>query len=733
MKMQMSFSLMMAWAVLAVVNAVEFSASGVLAKNRALLEHFGAAAVDVCYFLKPNEFGQTPEYEVKYLCPNCHNYHTRSLADSLEWRKPMVLPGFLVAADRVVTQSTGLRTEWIERIEVRLGSGASSEANLTAVFPTENAVELTLAHALEGARPIEFSGTAGEPKRSFYVVNDEGRRFAGSAPLSEQAVKYDVDRGFAFLDCPVNTLILDGADQPVALSFKPVRTTGADFSAPETWPRMSVSEFQAQEDELCAKVEKGFFPVEITLEPEKAAKNDGRGRWSSGDDESENSFTTYGMLLASGELLVSQLLTPMQTARLTKVIVKCPDGAAVSAHFVGSLRHFGLLVVKPETPLPGQPVEFASTQEIRECLYQPLWCGKLLPTENALRFQCIRSCAKNLVFGFQGQPMPESENSVEGETMDFTAGGKLCVLLVSLRNPRNSYSESRPVPSSVLQELLAGERPYDLANTPRGKDERDKTVIPFGIQSQRLDKQLIRERKLEAFVSAESYYDAKGIIVTAVQPGSLAEKIGLQVDDVLLYFRSADAWDYQRFEGGDFDSSHDGLDLEEFPWDRYDELPEQYFEMIPQPWGSVKSKLNLTLAKFGLGATVVVGYVRGNSLQEKEFILEGCTDSFESAPRYRQLAMNFTVAEMTSEVRDYFQIKPGEPGIVVAQVKVGGAAAAAGLKPYEVITAVDGEPVHNLQEFQAQIGAKLECDFTVRRLVNSRVVKIKGRVGPVAQ
>ncbi|MBP5300037.1 MAG: PDZ domain-containing protein [Victivallales bacterium] len=732
MEKRLSFLLMMVWAVVVVLCAVEFSAPDSLAKTHALLEQFGASAVDVCYFLKPNEFGQVPDYEVKYLCPNCHSYHSRSLSDALEWRKPLVMPGFVVAADRVLTQSTGLRTEWISRIEVRMGSGASSGAALTAVFPAENAVELTLEHELEGARPLVFSGAGGEPKRSFYVVNDEGRRFAGSAPLSEQSLKYDVDQGFAFLECPVNTLILDEKDQPLALSFRPVRITGADFSAPEAWTRISAAEFQAQEEEVCAKVEKGFFPVEIILEPDKGAKNEGRSRWSSDDEESENSFETYGMLLSSGELLVFQLLSPMQTARLTKIAVKCPDGAEVPAQFVGSLRHFGLLVAKPETPLPGQPIELASAQEIRECLYQPLWCGKLLPAENSLRFQCIRSSAKNLVFGFQGQPMPESENSMDGETKDFTEDGKLCVLLLTLRKPRNSYSGSHPVPASVLRELLTAEHPYDLANAPRGKNERDKAVIPFGVQTQRLDKQLIRERKLEAFVSAESYYDAKGIIVTSVQSGSLAEKIGLQVDDVLLYFRSPDEWDYQRFEGSDFDSGYEN-DLDEFPWDRYDEIPEQYFEMVPQPWGSVKSKLNISLAKFGLGASVVVGFVRDNALQEKEFVLEGSADSFESAPRYRQLAMNFTVAEMTSEVREYFQIKPGEPGVVVAQVKVGGAAAGAGLKPYEIITAVDGEAVHNLQEFQEKIGTKLECDFTVRRLVNSHVVKIKGRVGPVAQ
>ena len=170
-----------------------------------------------------------------------------------------------------------------------------------------------------------------------------------------------------------------------------------------------------------------------------------------------------------------------------------------------------------------------------------------------------------------------------------------------------------------------------------------------------------------------------------------------------------------------------------FPWDQYDELPEQYFEMIPMPWGTVRTKLNLTLSSFGIGSQVVVGLAREGKLMELEFTLVSKGETFESAPRYRQRSMGFTVADLSPEVRSYFQIPDGEPGVVVAQVRAGGAASGAGLKPYEVIVAVDGEPVRDIKEFQELTNKKAECSFTVRRLVNSHVVKIKGKVGPVAQ
>ena len=43
-------------------------------------------------------------------------------------------------------------------------------------------------------------------------------------------------------------------------------------------------------------------------------------------------------------------------------------------------------------------------------------------------------------------------------------------------------------------------------------------------------------------------YDAKGVLVTAVQPGSPAEAMGLQVDDVILALNDTDILDAGIFE-----------------------------------------------------------------------------------------------------------------------------------------------------------------------------------------
>ena len=49
----------------------------------------------------------------------------------------------------------------------------------------------------------------------------------------------------------------------------------------------------------------------------------------------------------------------------------------------------------------------------------------------------------------------------------------------------------------------------------------------------------------------------------------------------------------------------------------------------------------------------------------------------------------------------------------------------AGLKPYEIITAVDDQAVHTVDEFAQAIAAEGELVFSVKRMMQGRAVKVK--------
>ena len=70
------------------------------------------------------------------------------------------------------------------------------------------------------------------------------------------------------------------------------------------------------------------------------------------------------------------------------------------------------------------------------------------------------------------------------------------------------------------------------------------------------------------------------------------------------------------------------------------------------------------------------------------------------------------------------------PGVIISNVSAGSSASTAGLKPYEIITAVNDKPVHNAEEFRKAVEGAAELRLSVRRLATDRVVTVKPKIGP---
>ena len=79
---------------------------------------------------------------------------------------------------------------------------------------------------------------------------------------------------------------------------------------------------------------------------------------------------------------------------------------------------------------------------------------------------------------------------------------------------------------------------------------------------------------------------------------------------------------------------------------------------------------------------------------------------------------------MTFEVRGYFKFDAEAPGVVVVKVQPGNPAAIGGLKPLEIITHVNNEPVTSARDFARKVKAAKDLTFSVRRLAATRVVRI---------
>jgi serine protease Do len=142
------------------------------------------------------------------------------------------------------------------------------------------------------------------------------------------------------------------------------------------------------------------------------------------------------------------------------------------------------------------------------------------------------------------------------------------------------------------------------------------------------------------------------------------------------------------------------------------------------PWPDVESELNKLLTQFGVGAKVTLVYARDGQRREATVLLESAPLHYKNAPKARHRALGLSVRDMTFEVRRFFKFGEKSPGVVIAKVKPGSPAAVAGLRPFELVTEVNGENVSDAKDFASKIKGRQDLVFAVRRLAQTRMVKI---------
>ncbi|GAF69007.1 unnamed protein product, partial [marine sediment metagenome] len=278
----------------------------------------------------------------------------------------------------------------------------------------------------------------------------------------------------------------------------------------------------------------------------------------------------------------------------------------------------------------------------------------------------------------------------------------------------------------------------DLSNVPLTEEEENRLAW-LGLELQPLNRELARLNN----VSDLSRDGEIGALVSYVYADSPATAAGVTAGDVLLRLHVEG---YPKpmeviIEKNEYPWGT-------FPWDRLDEIPEQYFDQIPEPWGSVENTFTRSLTDLGFGKPFTAELVSGGKVIRKEFTVVQSPPHYDSAKRYKSELLGLTGKNLTYEVRRYFQKTPDEPGVIVAKIEPGSKASVAGIKPFEILTHVNGVPVHSADEFEARLTEATKTPETspttgptsapstdngrtlrlsVKRMTTGRVVRIKIR------
>ena len=704
------------------------------AKRRAaLVDEYADSFAGVSYFLKRDENGDPPNFSIPYECPGCGGTHFRDPVENIEKKMPVEFVAFVLSPDELIMKDVHVDSRFVERIEVEC-AGEKIEAKEFERCPDNEAVILKTVRPFKKAKPLKFTG-GGMPDAPeyFYIASEGGERVAGIHDSDMPNFRRHVEAKCDVYDIKSNTLVLDDDDRPVTVAFQNRAILGKEvFDPPGKWRREKASARREREEALSARISRAVFPAYVQLESEKKEGFRQMMRWSD-DSSAKNDIDTL-LVLVGNKMFLPVALSPDDTARIVKMEAVMPDGARVPLEFVGSYRHRAAMAVKFAGKAPDgiEPLE----ADIRDPL---AYFGKkldLVVAEN--RDGAFKAEFGNAeVWGFSrgrknvvkfrftaGAGAASGDSHDKAPNVSFAMiGGKVASIGVSERTAgrRRSFSRDSSSPNALQGEdfksFLGGNPDFDPENVPRSSKDRMRRPW-LGVEVQKAGVDVLREKKALSFFGDEA---GRAAMVVSVAPGTPAEKLGIKEGDILLEVKMEGS-------SGKVDLEIDSEPLSGLNWvEVFDD--ERFIDFgnagEVTPWPNAEGGINEKLARFGVGAKVVVSWVSDGKRREGTAELSLQPVHYRNAPRSRSKDLGITVADMTYEVRKFHRFGEKDPGVVISKIKSGGTAAVAGLRPFEIILQVNGEDVHTAKEFVKKVKDAKELNLKVQRLTVTRMVPIK--------
>lgn len=634
---------------------------------------------------------------------------------ALEEKRPLEQVGYLVAADRVLTEDLMIEDRFIESIEV-VAMGRTYPAVIDSLALGNRGVFLKLAGIAENAAPLTFAAKGKKPWKvvAARLEADEvvyTRTPMGEVRVAEQGALREYERPGSV--APV--VDADGAVAGFAMSRGRMEE-GAWKGSPLDWPSIGRDEFGVKMEGIEKAAGAGILHVVINFRARASRRYD--MYYSRGESLSETHAA--GLLVDGATVLVLTGLARRDVARIESVTARCGQASA-PLEIVGALKDYGVLVAKLDGELEGaQPLGLWDGSPGGSL--EALFAADRLSFENFARDErFLRSRFLDIETGYKGLGWPRV--SAGADVFVFTLDAELAAAPLALRGDflmstndwqrYNAGEESVSMPSARLVDLLAGlDDAMDGSYRPLGEEE-SKRMAWLGVEMQALDVNLARANDATLATKGGEI----GALVLHVYEGSPAAEADMASGDILLRVLV----DGQKQPANVGVSERGGP---QFPWGQLDEIPDIYFEQLPRPWPSRENDVTKFLTDVGVGRTVTVVLLRDGEEHSFETPVEMAPRDFSSAEKFEHEDLGATVKNLTYEVRRYFQMDLAAPGVVIAEIKPGSKASVAGLKPCEIITAVNASPVADVDEFAGAVAEGGEVTFIVQRMFESRMVQV---------
>lgn len=659
--------------------------------------------------------------------PRSTGNRMNTLADLVSEERPLETSGFLVAADTVIAMDPCVHPRFIKTITVRYGT-ASTTAQVSAYAVDQWSMVLKLDRPILGTTPISFHGKLAEtPVGVVNFYRQDGQLIRALLPFGGQFIETPEGSKHRVTEHQGVAVTADG--KAVGLVMNHRLDAGDKWrGSPLSWKTIKADEFASRLHDLDSLSEKTLVRVRLSFRSPKATAGQMQGRFRnrSADEETDDNATerdAIGVVLPGGKVAVLMALKPAVTARLERVSIFAGGNSSVPAKFVASLRDLGALVVEPEKSL-------AASLQIDEAHPADLLGHMLLRAEIDLQGE-TRSSYFHLArvagvrVGARLEPYPELSDPQIKDSFLFTPDMHLYALPVSRRERaftgRDQFGGPKQLTTAKLLAQAVSGLPAtaDLANAPASEADENRLAW-LGVEMQPLTRELARANN----VADQTRDGQTGGLVTYVHPDSPAAKAGITAGMILLRIRTpAQPVPIEVQLEEDFARSQG------FPWERLDEIRDQFFERIPTPWPPVENSFTRALTDLGFDTKYTAEFVNEGKPVIKEFEVVPGPAHYEAATRYKSESLGITVRNLTYDVRRYIQRKADEPGVIVSKIEAGGRASVAGVKPYELITHINEQPVASVADFEKLTAGNEDLKLTIKRMAKGRIVTIKALAG----
>lgn len=681
--------------------------------------------------------GESPGGEVSYYRGSAEQWVGRSgesWEEAIQEERPAERAGYLIAANRVLTADPMLHARFIKDISVRAGDQLV-KATPVAYAKMQNAWILELAEPLKTAKPMTFDSKLAGPYYAVAYAQREGSWMIGVSPASWR-VGVDSD-GRQFSPGSPDSLIVTGTGVPVGLTMTGILPTDGSWKGgPNDWATIDRGQMESLLGKVTQASDGCVLRVALTLRSPGSSGQDSSfgGRYGGDEEEEITEWNGSGVLVDEAHVLVLAQLKPKITARLEKVRVFGPDGKETEATFDGTLKDYGAFVAKLKSPMKG--VMTTTSKEIRAFRDLLLVEAEVTVRGETRTAYYNRERIRAFDIGWRRHVFPMGASSRGRSYYDdgasgtpqsfiFDTDGTLVAIPISRRQKvvmQNRYdgwsgNEALLTPVGYITEAIADRKSsYDADNRPLSEEEENRLAW-LGVEMQPMDPDLARANN----VVDETRGGHSGALVSYVYPNSPAAAAGIEVGDIVLRLHIPDQPKplEVELESNEFSGMFDRF------FEMMDEIPEEYFDRIPKPWGSAENSLTRALTDLGFGQKFTAEVFHDGKVQIKNFVVSQGPPHYDSAKRFKSEQAGLTARDLTYEVRRFYQLRDEEPGVIISKVEKGEKAAIAGLKPFEVITAINDTPVHSVTDFEKALAAGGEFRLNVKRLTEGRIVKIK--------